>query len=154
MRRALTRPLGRLGSSPRTLAWVFLTYSRTWRTMFCLMKKKLLRRRRLLMRSRVLRSEAMMPKFRLPFVYFLFFFILGFWPHGPCNYDNFYFSSMHMLFLCWQIFPYVYVMCLPLFMQQFVTCGSMNRSLWWTWCLWWRKKQDLGDVRSKTSVVL
>ena len=29
------------------------------------------------MRNRVLRSEVMMPKFRLPFVYFLLFFIVG-----------------------------------------------------------------------------
>ena len=49
------------------------------------------------MRGGVLRSEAMMPKFRLPLVYFLLFFMVGFWPHKPCNYDNCYFSSMHML---------------------------------------------------------
>ena len=29
------------------------------------------------MRSRVLRSETMMPKFRLPLIYFLLFFTVG-----------------------------------------------------------------------------
>ena len=41
----------------------------------------------------------MMPEFRLPSVYFLIFFMVGFWMHRPCNFDNFYFSSMCMLFL-------------------------------------------------------
>ena len=50
------------------------------------------------MRSTVLRSKAMMPVSRLPFVYLLFFCMVGFWPYRPCNVDNyFYFSSMHML---------------------------------------------------------
>ena len=50
--------------------------------------------------EQVLRSEAMMLKFRLPYVYFLLFLLVEFWPHRPCNYDNCYFSSMCMVFLC------------------------------------------------------
>ena len=59
---------------------------------FCLTKKKLMQRKRLPMKNRVLRSKAMMPKFMLPSVYFLLFFMVGFWLHRPCNYDNCYFS--------------------------------------------------------------
>jgi len=51
------------------------------------------------MRSRVPRSKAMTPKFRLPSLYFLLFYIVGFWLHRPCNGGNYYFSLMHMLFL-------------------------------------------------------
>ena len=36
----------------------------------------------------------MMPMFRLLSIYFLLFFIVGFWPHRPCNDGNYYFSSM------------------------------------------------------------
>ena len=43
--------------------------------MFFSTRTKLLQKKRLLMKSRVLRSEAMMPKFRLPFVYFPFFLL-------------------------------------------------------------------------------
>ena len=60
---------------------------------FCLMKMILLLKRRSKKSSRVLKSKAMMPLFRLPFDYFLLFSIVGIWQHGPCNYDNF--SSMH-----------------------------------------------------------
>ena len=52
------------------------------------------------MRSKVLKSEEMIPKFRLPFVYFLFFFTVGLWSHRPCNVDHYYFPSMHIFFLC------------------------------------------------------
>ena len=52
------------------------------------------------MRGGVLRSEAMMPKFRLPSIYSIIFLTIGFWPYRLCNYDNFYFSSMRMFFLC------------------------------------------------------
>ena len=55
---------------------------------FCLIRNKLLWRRKLLMRSRVLRSKGTMSLFRLPFVYFLFFFMVGFWLYKPFNYDN------------------------------------------------------------------
>jgi len=41
----------------------------------------------------------MMSMFKLLFVYFLLFFIVGFWPHRSCNDDNYFFSSMHMFFL-------------------------------------------------------
>ena len=42
----------------------------------------------------------MMLMFKLLSVYFLLFFIVGFWLHRPCNDDKYYFSSMHMFFLC------------------------------------------------------
>ena len=44
-------------------------------------------------RSRVL----MMLMFRLFSIYFLFFCMVGFWLHRPCNYDN-YFSTMSFWF--------------------------------------------------------
>lgn len=33
------------------------------------------------------------------FVYLHFSFVVGFWPHFPCNYDSCYFFSMNMFFL-------------------------------------------------------
>ena len=49
----------------------------------------------MLLRKRLVRSRMlMMSMFKLLFVYFLLFFIVGFWPHRPCNDGNYYFSSM------------------------------------------------------------
>ena len=71
----------------------------------------------------------MMPEFRLPSVYFLIFFMVGFGMHRPCNFDNFYFSSMCMLFLRNYVLCvcYVCLVCLTLSMQRSVTYASMDR---------------------------
>ena len=85
--------------------------------MFYLTKMILLLKMRPARRSRVLRSKAMMPLFRLPFVYFLLFFIVVIWWHGPCNYDKFY--SMHKLSFDDEFCTiYVCLVCLPLFVQH------------------------------------
>jgi len=64
------------------------------------------------MRSRVLRSKAMMLVSRLPSVYLFFSSLLEFWPHRPCNVDNYF------IFLQCTCFPlitnfaqFMYVLC-------------------------------------------
>ena len=82
----------------------------------------------------MLSSKAMMPMFRLPLsLSFFFSSLLEFWLYRPFNYDNyFYFSSMCMISFADEFCTvYVCLVCmsciLPLSMQCFVTCGSMNR---------------------------
>ena len=143
MKRALTRPSGRSSSSPRTLTCVFLTHWIMWMTIFCLIKKKLLRRRRVLGRSRVL----MKPKFRLPFVYFILFFTTGFWLYRLCNYENLYFSSMHLLSFDDKFCTiYVCLVCLclcnaPLLVEVWIGHHDDKCGIFWG-C----RKQNLVDV--------
>ena len=59
----------------------------------------------------------MLPLFRLPFVYFLLFFIIGIWPRRPYNYKKI--SSMHKLSFDDEFCTvYVCLVCLPLSMQR------------------------------------
>jgi len=78
-------------------------------------------RKRLLIRSKVLQSKAMMLVSRLPSIYFLSS-LFEFWSYRPCNYDNYFYSSSMQCFPLMMNFTLLmYVLCmLPLFMQHFV----------------------------------
>jgi len=46
----------------------------------------------------------MLPMFRLFYIYFLLFMIIGFWPLSPCNDDNYFFFNAHA-------FPLNFALC-------------------------------------------
>ena len=81
------------------------------------------------MRSRMLRSKAMMPMFRQPFL--CFSSVFGFWPQRLCNYENSYFSLIMPILSFVDEFCTVCMLCmLPLSMQCSVTYSSMSKSSW------------------------
>ena len=103
----------------------------------------LLWRKRLLIRSKVLQSKAMMLVSRLPSIYFLSS-LFEFWSYRPCNYDNYFYSSSMQCFPLMMNFTLLmYVLCmLPLFMQHFVLVVIWIAEARPCWC------------RGKTVVVL
>ena len=134
MKRAFKRPLGKPSSSPIVLTWIFFTLSRMWRMVFFLMRKILLPRSRPT-RSRMLRNKAMMPMFRLPFI---FSSLLDF-GHNGYVIMTIHPLIMHFFFIFWRILHYLYV-CMSCMLQCFAACGSKDRS---SWDLRQRRKQDL-----------
>ena len=84
------------------------------------------------MRSRVLRSKAMMLVSRLPSVYLFFSSLLEFWPHRPCNVDNYFIflqCTCFPLMTNFALFMYaLYVMYVAFVSSMLCTYGGTDRT--------------------------